>query len=124
MRARLPIILPEAQPLTIGRNNGSNAKAFGDFCWCSTFDRHLPQCTGYSRLEVFVHYPFTVRRKLGPVAFGVTGGQLNRIATIAVHAPNLKNAGAIGMENDKTIIGRYGGRIEKLSGKCVCDWQR
>jgi hypothetical protein len=38
---------------------------------------------------------------------------------MAVHAPNLKNAGAIGMENDKTIIGRYGGRIKKLSGNAL-----
>src|SRR6266566_4738652 len=47
----------------------------------------------------------------GQLLSELTGGQLNGIAAIAVHAPNLKNARAIGMENDKTIVGRYCGRV-------------
>jgi len=55
--------------------------------------RHM--VADHARLEVLVDNRFSVGEKLWPVAFGVTGGQLNGVAAVAVHAPNLQDARAI-----------------------------
>src|SRR6185503_12056841 len=110
-RILLPIVVPEGNQLSVGRNGCPDGNAFRNLFRRAAVDRHTPQTKRIVWTSMLEQDPFTVWGKRRPRALSRFERELLRSAAVAIDSPELKNTGAVGVKDNVTIIRRHNRRI-------------